>query len=205
VILASAILAVMLPASTSAVAARDRPSFAGTWRLNEDSSEKLGEKMRESFRGRGGPGGGGIGGRGGFGGGRGGFGGRRQRGEGSGDEGGRRGPERFDSGSETLTIDQSATEITIRDADDAIRTLATDGKKVKTKTPRGDEVETSARWKDSKLVVEQNLPRGGRRTETYERASDSSRLYVTVSIEPSGRPPVTARRVYDPTEPPPTP
>jgi hypothetical protein len=137
VILASAILAVMLPASTSAVAARDRPSFAGTWRLNEDSSEKLGEKMRESFRGRGGPGG--------------------------------------------------------------------DGKKVKTKTPRGDEVETSARWKDSKLVVEQNLPRGGRRTETYERASDSSRLYVTVSIEPSGRPSVTARRVYDPTEPPPTP
>jgi hypothetical protein len=205
----SLLLTLMLPAAAPVAAAgTERPSLAGSWTLNAELSEKLADKMRDSFRNRGGPGGGGFGAgggrRGGFGGG-GRGGGRRGGGPGDGSSpDAARGPQRFDSGAEKITIDQSATAVTIRDANDQVRTLTTDGKKVKITTPRGDEVEMKATWKDARLTIEQDLPRGGHLKETYERASDGQRLQVTVSLEPAGRPAVTAKRVYDPAEPTPS-
>ncbi len=217
--IASVLLTLMLPAAVPAAAGADRPSFAGSWKLNQDLSEKLGDKMREAYRngsgggggggGYGGYGGGGFGGRrgggGGMGGGRG-WGGRRggDNGDGSSSSDGTRGPGRLDSGADTLTIDQNDTQITVRDANDFIRTLTTDGKKSKVTNPHGDEVAMKASWKDARLTIEQDLPRGGHMKETYERSADGQQLYVTVTLEPDGRPAVTAKRVYDPVDAKPT-
>ena len=57
-----------------------------------------------------------------------------------------------------------------------------------------------AAWKDARLVIEQELPRGGHLKEIYERMADGRRLSVTVSLDAPGRPAVTAKRVYDPAE-----
>jgi len=178
--------------------------------------------------GTGGYGGGGTTGRwGGGGGGGGGYGGGRRGGR-----GGMRGGGMRQTDAQEIARRRARTELTIYLAqygsDDldvqvtpgtvrflmhgALDTLAlkTDGGKVKTKVPQGDDdvqITTSAVWNDGWLVVSRDVDGGGKITETFLRASDGQHLNVVVQLElprfgreqDGGKPrAIEFRRVYDP-------
>jgi hypothetical protein len=164
----------------------EKPSFSGTWQLNEDESDDPREKMQEMRAkrgGMGGPGGGGssMGGPGG------GMGGRGGEGSGSG--------EVMGQGLTRLEIRHEEPRLLVIDADDRDRTIYTDGRKVKRDSERGL-VEVQAKWKKDKLVVERKQGRGGTLKETYELSPNGDQLYVTTKM--GGRMgSMKFRRVYD--------
>lgn len=187
------------------VDASGRPDFSGTWRLNEDLSEDPRTKVREAGGGgRGGHGGGGYGGRGGGGAGGGGFGGRGGMGGGgghrgggdSGDKGGD-GTSRFGenlAAQKVLTISHRDPELVIRDLNEKSRTFFTDARKVEEERAEGT-AKIQTKWKDRSIVVVTKL--GDREiTDTYERAADGARLFLTTKVE-GGRAPFSFRRVYE--------
>jgi hypothetical protein len=184
------------------VDANARPDFSGTWRLNTDLSEDPREKAREA-RGGGGRGGGGFGGRGGMGGGggRGGMGGGMGGGgrRGGGDSGERNG-EGADRLGETLaaqrvlTIAHKDPEIVVRDLNGRSRTFFTDARKVEEERAEGT-AKVQAKWKDRSVVVVTRIDKR-ETTETFERAMDGSRLFLTTKVE-GGRGTFSFRRVYD--------
>jgi hypothetical protein len=192
------------------VDASGRPDFSGTWKLNEDLSEDPRKKMQEAGGGRGGRGGGmgrGGGGEGGGGfGGRGGMGGGGRGGTGGG--GGRRGG--GDSGegngdgamhvSETLaaqkvlTISHKDPQLVVTDLNGRARTFFTDARKVEEERSEGT-ARIQAKWKDRSIVVVTKL--GEREiTDTYERAADGARLFLTTKVD-GGRAPFSYRRIYE--------
>jgi hypothetical protein len=198
------------------VDANGRPDFSGAWRLNEDLSEDPRTKMQEAGGGRGGRGGGGMGrggggggggeggggfgGRGGMGGGggRGGMGGGGSRGGGgdSGDSGGD-GASRLSetlAAQKVLTISHKDPELVIRDLNGRSRTFFTDARKVEEERSEGT-AKIQTKWKDQTIVVVTKL--GNREiTDTYERAADGARLFLTTKME-GGRAPFSFRRVYE--------
>jgi hypothetical protein len=186
------------------VDASGRPDFSGTWSLNEDLSEDPRTKMQEAGGGRGGRGGGGFGGRGGGGeggggfGGRGGMGGGGRRGGGgdSGDKGGD-GASRLGetlAAQKVLTISHKDPELVIRDLNGRSRTFFTDARKVEEERSEGT-AKIQTKWRDRSVVVVTKV--GDRETtDTYERAADGARLFVTTKME-GGRAPFSFRRVYE--------
>jgi hypothetical protein len=184
------------------VDASGRPDFSGTWKLNEDLSEDPRKKMQEAGGGRGGRGGGM--GRGGGGEGGGGFGGRGGMGGGGGRRGGGDSGERSGDGamhlSETLaaqkvlTISHKDPQLVIADLNGRARTFFTDARKVEEERSEGT-AKIQTKWKDQSIVVVTKL--GGREiTDTYERAADGARLFLTTKME-GGRAPFSFRRVYE--------
>ncbi len=183
------------------VDAHGRPDFSGRWTLNEDLSEDPRTKMQEAGGGRGrggfggrggGEGGGGFGGRGGMGGG-----GRGRRG---GDDSGDRGGDRASRLGETLAaqkvlaIAHKDPELVITDLNGRMRTFFTDARKVEEERAEGT-AKIQTKWKDRSIVVVTKL--GGREiTDTYERAADGARLFLTTKME-GGRGSFSFRRVYE--------
>lgn len=199
-------LAVASGRAPAAAGEAKRPDFSGTWTLDETERGRPGGGLR-------GPGGGGMGGPGGFGG----MGGRRgpmgggpmggggRRGGGPGGEGDRRGP--GDGRLATLTIEHAEPAFTLVDGAGRRLELTTDGAKVEAPAPpprgsdgRGASVderraEVSARWKDGRIVVERDTPRGTV-VETYSLEKDGARLVVETKVD-GERGDRTWKRVYD--------
>ena len=198
------------------VDANGRPDFSGAWRLNEDLSEDPRTKMQEAGGGRGGRrlhpyprarrsrrlphrlrrlrrpdpsllhrGRGGMGG-----------GGSRGGGGDSGDSGGD-GASRLGetlAAQKVLTISHKDPELVIRDLNGRSRTFFTDARKVEEERSEGT-AKIQTKWKDQTIVVVTKL--GNREiTDTYERAADGARLFLTTKME-GGRAPFSFRRVYE--------
>lgn len=166
------------------------PDLNGRWTLDREKSEDGRAKMQEAMRargggGRGGPGGGGPSGGGGFGGGR--------RGGGPGGPGGgdgfRETMRSLVEAPPSLTITQTAAEITIIEEDGRFRALHPDHKEYR--GTAGEKIET--RWDGARLVVETKGERG-KLVETFEGGAEE---LVTVSRIEGGRgEPISVRRVY---------
>lgn len=183
--------------------------LTGKWQINREKSDNPREMMRRNGRGPGpeGPGGPPAGG-GGFPGGPppsgGGF-------PGGGDPPSREQMERMRArmeegmrAAEALEISQSGVEITVNETGDEktvhTQTYHTDGRKSEQGTERG-KLETKAKWKGQKLVIEMKMERGGAITRTYELASGGRQLHVTVKIENERMPEaISIRSVYDKNE-----
>jgi hypothetical protein len=182
-------LVVLLLFVPGLVAAGDEhPDFSGTWLLNEELSDDAREKIREAIvarrqQGMGEPGRGRPGGPGG---GRGGWsrmGEMRDR------------MRKMEEGIQRLTIAQSASELTIRNAIDREFAILTDGSK-RTREGAFGSVETHAKWKKRSLVIIDEPEQGARVTRTYFYRRNDPHLYVMVKVE--GRGPVFEyQRVYD--------
>jgi hypothetical protein len=188
------------------------PSFAGKWQINREQSDNPRDKMRGA-RG-GGPGGGGFpggppsGGGGGFPGGPPpGGGGFPSGGEPPSQEQMERMRARMEEGmraADTLEITQSGLEIAINETGDKktvhTQTYFTDGRKSEEDTERG-KIETKARFKGQKLVIEMKMEHGGKMTRSYELAPGGSQLYMTLKIENERMPEaISIRTVYDKSE-----
>jgi hypothetical protein len=173
------------------VDASGRPDFSGTWKLNEDLSEDPRKKMQEAGGGRGGRGGGM--GRGG--GGEGGGGGRRgggDSGEGNGD--GAMHLSETLAAQKVLTISHKDPQLVVTDLNGRARTFFTDARKVEEERSEGT-ARIQAKWKDRSIVVVTKL--GEREiTDTYERAADGARLFLTTKVD-GGRAPFSYCRIYE--------
>ncbi len=187
-----------------------QPDLTGKWQINREKSDNPQDIMRSrSGRdpGAGGPGGPPPGG--------GGFPGGPPPG-GGGFPGGSEPPSqeqmesmraRMEEGrraAEALEITQSGVEITVNETGDEktvhTQTYITDGRKSEQRTERG-KLETRARWKGQKLVIETKMERGGTITRTYELASGGRQLNMTVKIENERMPEaISIRSVYDKNE-----
>lgn len=190
------------------VDASARPDFSGTWRLNEDLSEDPRTKMREAGGGRGGrrggggrggdggEGGGGFGGRGGMGGGRG-MGGSGRRGGGDSGDGGGDGAARMSetlAAQKVLTISHRDPEFVVTDLNGRARTFFTDARKLEEERSEGT-AKIQAKWSDRSIVVVTKV--GDRETtDTWERAADGARLFLTTKVS-GGRGSFSFRRVYE--------
>ena len=188
----------------------EQPNLTGKWQINREKSDNPRDKMRN--RSGGGPG---VGGPDGPPPGGGGFPGGPPPG-GGGFPGGGNPPSqeqmermraRMEEGmraAEALEITQSGAEVTVNETGDEkivhTQTYITDGSKAEKDTERR-KLETRAKWKGQKLVVEMKTEHGGTITRTYELASGGRQLYVTVKIENEGMPgAISIRSVYDKSE-----
>ena len=185
---------------TAAKTGRMPPDLSGTWKINEDLSQRLqqsGPSGEERPPGgwsgrRGGRGGGGMGRRGGGGGGfpAGGAGGP----EGAPPEGGTG----FAGAVGAMTIAWAAPQLTVTYPGDRKRVLYTDNRKVQEQRPDGGKIKTQAHWTDAgSLEVVTKMDDGTTRTEIFELSNDGHRLFVIVGIEGRGPRPRQVRRVYD--------
>jgi hypothetical protein len=170
------------------LASDEHPAFSGNWRLNEELSDDARERMRETMRARrrgdfGRPGGG-------------------SPGEpAAGTESWRRAGEmrdrlrQMEEGIRRLRIEQSASEMIIRNALDREQKFILDGQ-ARTRQGGFGPVETRAAWKRRSLVITDTPERGARVTRTYFFKRDDPHLYVMTKVE--GRGPVfDYQRVYD--------
>ncbi len=185
-----------------------QPDLTGKWQINREKSDNPRDMMRRGGRGpgSGGPGGPPPGG-GGFPGGPPPGGGFPGGGDPPSQEQMERMRARMEEGmraAEALEISQRGVEITVNETGDEktvhTQTYITDGRKAERDTERG-KLETRAKWKGQKLVVEMKTQHGGTITRTYELASGGRQLYVTVKIENEGMPgTISIRSVYDKSE-----
>ncbi len=182
-----------------------QPDLTGKWQINREKSDNPRDMMRRGARGpgSGGPGGPPPGG-GGFPGGPPPGGGFPGGGDPPSQEQMERMRARMEEGmraAEALEISQSGVEITVNETGDEktvhTQTYFTDGRKSEQGTERG-KLETRAKWKGQKLVIEMKMESGGTITRTYELASGGRQLYMTVKIENERMPEaISIRSVYD--------
>jgi hypothetical protein len=192
------VIAIAALALAAATASPAPPSLRGKWVLNKEASEDARAKMREAGAGRR-PGGyeGAHGGMSGPGGGRmgGGFGGRGGMdgpgGERPPDAGGRM--KAFLEPPETLTITQGDDEIALDDGQ-TVHRLRPDGRKTKSD---GGELEQTARWSGTELIVESKPAKGPKITAAYLLVPEKHQLHVTSRFEGRSGEAITVRRVYD--------
>ena len=167
------------------------PALNGRWTLDKEKSEDGRAKMQEAWRARGGgvrggPGGGGPGG--GFGGGR--PGGPGGPGGGGGGDAFRETMRSLVEAPPSLTITQTAAEVTIIEEDGRFRALHPDRKEYR--GTAGEKIET--RWDGARLVVETKGERGPKLVETFEGGADE--LVMVSRVEGGRGEPVSVRRVY---------
>lgn len=167
-------------------------SIAGLWRYNATTSERVdeprprGEMGQEFPGGPGGPRGGGMGG------------GPRGRGR----------PSSPESSEQVMTflrpvlqllIRQDEHSVSMSDATGQMQTVRTDGQKVKEYSLSGEEIETSARWKDGKLIIERKFGSAGNVRESYSIDPLTHLLLAEVRVSGGGlAKAIEMRRVYDP-------
>lgn len=159
------------------------PDLSGSWVLNEAESEDLRGRMRGGgIEDDGGPGM---------------AGGRRGRMGGMDRERMRQAMQMLREASRVLKIIQDDSTITVASAGGAKRVLFPDGRKVEHELRNGTAVETKARWKDDRLVVERKFDGGVKITETYERTGEGRQLHVEVKLGGGIPRSLEFRRVYD--------
>ncbi len=160
-------------AQTNAMAGR--PNFTGTWRLNRELSDKPQEKVKEAAGRKGGA----LG---------------RMM-------GGRAARDRMKDNqalAEVLKIVHNDPEFQVIGDNNITRRLFTDGRKVNFTTPKGETVETTARWQGSRLVVETKRLNGGKVTQTYALGEGGEQMIVLTQIVSQRlNRPIELRFVYD--------
>src|SRR5262245_15572341 len=78
------------------------------------------------------------------------------------------------------------------------RRLFTDGREVSATTPKGESVETTARWQGSQLVVVTQRANGGKLIQTYTLDHGAGHLIVSTQITGQRLDrPIELRFVYD--------
>jgi hypothetical protein len=185
-LIALVIVPLLVPAFVTA--GDEHPDFSGTWLLNEELSDDARKLVREAILARRGQGMGEPG--------------RGRPGGPGGDRGSwsRMGEMRdrmrqMEEGIQRLTIAQSESEMTIRNAIDREYVIFADSRKRTRKGAFGP-VETQATWKKRSLVIIDEPEQGAMVTRTYFYRRDDPHLYVMVKVE--GRGPVFEyQRVYD--------
>jgi hypothetical protein len=164
--------------AAQAVAMAERPNFTGTWRLNRELSDKPQEKVKEAA-GRKGALGGIIGGRAAQ--------GKLQ--------------DRMKNNealAEVLKITHNDPEFQVTGNNDLSRRIFTDGRKVSATTPKGESVETTARWHGSQLVVVTQRANGAKLTQTYTLGEGGEQMIVLIQIAGQRlERPIEIRFVYD--------
>jgi hypothetical protein len=97
-----------------------------------------------------------------------------------------------------LLIRQSDSTVEISDAGGQMQFFRTDGKKVKEELLNGEQLETTAKWKDGKLNIERNIGKEGSLKETYYIDPISSKLILLLRFNGARMSrPLDLRRVYD--------
>lgn len=102
----------------------------------------------------------------------------------------------------TLEIHQRGRQLTMNatgsDFVVLTRTVYTDGRRSQHSFGLGDKGESQARWSEQKFILETDLNRGSRLTESYELSPGGDRMSVLVKIEaPGWSQPILIRRIYD--------
>lgn len=92
------------------------------------------------------------------------------------------------------TISHKDPELVIRDLNERSRTVFTDARKVEEERSEGT-AKIQTKWKDRSIVVVTKLA-DREITDTYERAADGARLFLTTKME-GGRASFSFRRVYE--------
>lgn len=188
----SSLLAVSLGLLTAAPAAvcAQATSIAGLWRYRAEASETVDDRRPQREPGGEFPGGS-VGPRRGVGGGP-----RRRGGSGSPESSaqlmGRLRPVL------QILIRQDDSTVSVSDASGQIQTVRTDGRKVKEYSLSGEEIETTARWKDSRLTIERKFGNAGSVKEGYSIDPLTQRLIIEVRVSgPAFPKAIEVRRVYD--------
>lgn len=166
-------LALSYAAQVNAMA--KQPNFTGTWRLNRGLSDKPQEKVKEAIGKRGG-----------------------RLGK---IMGGRAAQDRMKdnaSMAEVLRIIHNDPEFQVNGNNNVSRRIFTDGRKVNNTTPKGESIETTARWQGSQLVVVTQRANGGKLTQTYSLESGGRQMIVSTQITGQRLDrPIELRFVYD--------
>lgn len=98
-----------------------------------------------------------------------------------------------------LLIRQDEGTVSISDAGGQMQPFSTDGRKLKETLLSGGSLETQARWKDAKLVIERKQDKTGTVREAYFVEPVSGKLVVEIKLSSNRLPKALEfRRVYDP-------
>ena len=98
-----------------------------------------------------------------------------------------------------LLVRQDDSTVAVSDPAGQMRTVRTDGHTVKAYSKAGEQIETTARWKDSKLLIERKFGGAGSVKETYSLDPLTKELLVEVRVSGGMFPrAIEMRRVYDP-------
>ena len=96
----------------------------------------------------------------------------------------------------TLLITEDGTDLLIESSEGRVLRLRPDGRSWKRENGA---VETKAEWKGPDLVAESRMAAGGPKlTAVYSRPSEAREIVVSLKMDGSMGPPLTARRVYVP-------
>ncbi|NOT08301.1 MAG: hypothetical protein HOP28_08845 [Gemmatimonadales bacterium] len=177
----------LLSAAIHFPAPAQAPSIGGLWRFNAEKSERIEDKIQAArgrpggiARGAGGPGGGGTLGR---------------RTEGS------LPPLTVMSFAQPVLqvlIRQDDSTVSISDAVGQMRTVDTRGQKITEIQRTGDELTTTAKWKEGRLEIEREFEDQGRVRERYSIDAATKQLVVEIKLSGILRRDIELRRVYDP-------
>ena len=170
-----ALICLALTNTAQVNATADQPNFTGTWRLNRELSDNPQEKVKEAIGKKGGRLGKVM--------------------------GGRVAQDRMKdiaSAAELLRITHNDPEFQVSGNNNLMRRLYTDGRKVNNTTPKGESIETTARWQGSQLVVVTQRTNGGKLTQTYslERGGRRMNVFMQITGQRLDRP-IEMRFVYD--------
>ena len=170
-----ALICLALTCAARINAADEQPNFTGTWRLNRELSDNAQEKIKEAVGKKGGMLGKIM--------------------------GGRVAQDRMKDGAsmaEVLRITHNDPEIQVSGNNNLTRRLFTDGRKVSNTRPKGESLETTARWQGSQLVVATQRANGGKLTQTYSLERGGRRMIVSTQIASQRLDrPIEMRFVYD--------
>src|SRR5215510_14563066 len=99
---------------------------------------------------------------------------------------------------EVLRITHKDPEFQVTGNNNLSRRLFTDGRKVNNTTPKGESIETTARWQGSQLVVVTQRANGGMLTQTYTLERGGRRMIISTLIASQRLDrPIEMRFVYD--------
>jgi hypothetical protein len=161
--------------ATQTGAMAGRPNFTGTWRLNRELSDKPQEKVKEAIGKKGGALGRMMGGRA-----------AQDR------------MKSIEALAEVLRIVHNDPEFQVTGNNNVSRQLFSDGRKVSATTPKGESVETTARWQGSQLVVVTQRANGGKLIQTYTLDRGAGQMIISMQITGQRLDrPIELRFVYD--------